>query len=132
MDSVAERPTTLVHDVARDDFERSELMLARLECDHRHAAAQLVGSDREVRWRHRSLEHLERIALRRLRDKNASVGMVDRGTERQSLHMVPVKVGQQDRAVERTGPEDFAQGLQSGARVEDERRELIGESDRDA
>jgi hypothetical protein len=77
-----------------------------------------------MRRRHRSRHHLDGIALRRLHERDVRVVAICGREEWETLHMIPVQVGAQDRADERRARrhEHLAEGLKPRARVEYERR----------
>ena len=68
-----------------------------------HRALELIGADREVRRAHHPLEDLtERaVLLARAVDVDDRAGQVQRHEERQALHVVPVEVAEEHRALER-------------------------------
>ena len=107
-DPVAERPAALVRHLPRLDREALGLELARARAmPNVQFAAQPAGRDREVRRGHAPGQHVRR-ARRRPAAGSSSAGpgvvAVAGREERQPVDVIPVQVGEQDRAGERRGP----------------------------
>ena len=97
-------------------------------------AGEHVHRDREERRPDAEVERLEQaeaVVLRRRVDLEVAA-LQDGNEEREALHVIPVQVGDQRRAVERTVEGlGLAEVAQAGAHVEDDRI-LAGGLDRDA
>jgi hypothetical protein len=122
----SERRTDVTHPARPNlrDTDR-EVVVARVV--KTHVARELRGRDREVRRPHHCGEHVaERpVGLTRPVHVETRRLAVQRREERQPLHVVPVQVREQDRAVE-VALAMQAVRAESGAEVEDDRVRALG------
>ena len=124
-DPVTERRAALVRYRPGLDREALGLQLPRRHRAEGPRAAQLARPDREVRRRHALGQRLLRggaVFLLGQQQADPRSLPVPAGEERQPVHMIPVQVGEQDRAVERLAAEQRRDLTQAGARVQDQRR----------
>ena len=105
LDAVPVGSTALVRDLPREHLEAIVLHRSRFQRDMRPCAAQAIGTDREVRRRHHDRQHLERISLRGLHERDSRIVTIRRREERQALRVIPVEVREQDRTIERSRTE---------------------------
>ena len=124
-DAVAERAAALVGQLDGGDLEALDEVLALLQGGEGPVPLQALGPDREVRGRHRAGQHVDRgpaVLLVGYEEPDLGVGLVAGAEEGQALGVVPVQVGQEQRAPEGTAVEAVGQPLQPGAGVEHQRR----------
>src|SRR5580692_10717025 len=124
-DPVTERRAALVRYRPRLDREALGLQLPGRDGAEGPRAAQLARPDREVRRRHALGQRLLRagaVVLLGQQQADPRSLAVAAGEERQPVHVIPVQVSEQDRAIERLAAEQRRDLPQAGAGVEDQRR----------
>lgn len=100
-DPVAEGPAALVRDLSAQHLEPLEAGDALVDGLEGPVAAQPLGSDREIRRGHHPTQaRFCGCALVREDQPYLRIVAIAAAEERQALKMVPVQVGQQDRAPE--------------------------------
>ncbi len=97
-------PAFVSHRCHQDPGTRGRLELTRQQGTEGPIAEQPFGTDREIRRCERPCEEVAGIgmgAIHRHVQRDPGVGTVDRPAKRQPLHMIPMKMGQHDVALER-------------------------------
>jgi hypothetical protein len=116
-----------VRDLGREDLTALDLVVAGLQRHEGPAPAQAVGGDREVRRAHRPGEDRPRVALRRHRQGHLGVVAIGGPEEGEALRVVPVQVGEQDRAPEGGRAKELGGAADARAGVEQhDRRAAVG------
>ena len=119
-DPEAQGATPLVGHVGRRDLEALDVERRRLQVVEAPVAPQPVGIDGEVGRRQPPSQELHPWPALLGRDPQIDPGVVavDGRAERQPLSVVPMQVGEQDRAVERRAVEQLGERPYAGAGVE--------------
>ena len=138
-DAVTERTPSLVRDLERQDRESFDECLAGLETVEGPRAGQPGRRDREVRRGHEPPEDALGVTLCGDIEIDPGTVAVAGGEKRKPLGVVPVHVAEHDRplvrlAVEQVGapPEKVAGQSDTGARVDDQAREVPVEREGEA
>src|SRR5271156_4585162 len=107
---------------------RGEIEIAWPQRVERPTSAQLVGPDRELGWRHspgQDLLGLAPVLLVGEKQGHTGVVTIPSTEERETLVVVPMEVGEQDRADEWSPVEELGDLSDPGAGVEEEGRRAI-------
>ena len=118
-----ESAATLVRNLQGRDDESLRVEGAEGDEAEPPVSAQFARFDREERRRHHAGQHglgVGVVVLDRHQERHPCAVAVASGEERQSLHVIPVQVREQQGALERMVTEDLGQPAQARAAVEQE------------